>query len=314
MFAVTALLAVLVTVAATNLRDPHDPYRPVTIVAALTTVVLIADVVTGSRLQFGSMLGLSPLIGGRFYGFGNVAFGVFAVCAIFAVIGLAAPLVRQQRRVAAALLVAGLGLVVAIVDGWPSFGADFGGMLAIFLGFGVFALLVSGQRFSITKAALVAVSGIAFTALVAAIDYLRPAESRTHLGDFVEKVLNGDAGGVVQRKLEGTVNSFMDWPFTPVPFLLALLAWVVLDPERFRAHGLSKAFVQTPTLRAGLAGTFIMAVVGALTNDSGVVVAAVMLSLAVPFVVAAVTSPGITPPEAEPVRPQGPMSRSSLSS
>ena len=30
------------------------------------------------------------------------------------------------------------GLVIAFIDGWPTFGADFGGMIALVVGFGVF--------------------------------------------------------------------------------------------------------------------------------------------------------------------------------
>lgn len=52
----------------------HSPMGPVGAVAALTFVVLAVDVMNGSSLQVASLLGLNPIVGGRYFGLGNVAF------------------------------------------------------------------------------------------------------------------------------------------------------------------------------------------------------------------------------------------------
>ena len=50
-------------------RDPLDPLITAT---AVVVGLLVADVVLGSRLQINSALGNSPIVGGRFTGFGNL--------------------------------------------------------------------------------------------------------------------------------------------------------------------------------------------------------------------------------------------------
>ena len=40
------------------------------------------DVMTGSRLQLSSLMGLQPVVAGRFYGMGNVTFAIFVTAAL----------------------------------------------------------------------------------------------------------------------------------------------------------------------------------------------------------------------------------------
>ncbi|MES6118732.1 hypothetical protein U6M47_12790, partial [Cutibacterium acnes] len=49
-------------------------------------------------------------------------------------------------------------------------------------------------------------AAVAATAALAVLDYLRPAEDRTHLGGFVQTVLDGGAWDVVGRKLEANLR------------------------------------------------------------------------------------------------------------
>ena len=51
------------------------------------------------------------------------------------------------------------------------------------------------------------VGAVALAALVALLDWLRPAASRTHLGEFVESVLTGEAGAVVGRKVAQNLSN-----------------------------------------------------------------------------------------------------------
>ena len=71
---------------------------PVGVVSAATMVVLAADVMTGSRLQLSSLMGLQPVVGGRFYGMGNVTFALFATATILLCIAVADHFVRAGRR------------------------------------------------------------------------------------------------------------------------------------------------------------------------------------------------------------------------
>ncbi len=47
-----------------------------------TFALLIIDVVLGGRLQINTVFGYSPIVAGRFSGFGNLAYGLLAMSAI----------------------------------------------------------------------------------------------------------------------------------------------------------------------------------------------------------------------------------------
>lgn len=311
MLVTSVALAVGLVAVALLLPWARATYRPVAIVSGTTVVVLAVDVMTGSHLQFASSLGLSPIAAGRFYGFGNVAFSVFAACSVFLAVALSARWVAAGRRVVASLIVFGFGVVVGLIDGWPAFGADFGGMIALIVGFGLFALLISPRGLSLRGVVLILLAGAAFAVIVSFADYLRPEDSRTHLGDFVASVLGGDSSSTIGRKLAASINSFTFTALAPaIPVLYALFFWVVLRPGRFRATQLIEAYRATPTLQAGLISGLVMAGLGAFVNDSGVIVTGTMLGVGLPLVVAASADPrrrararaGQDPPVAPPSR------------
>ncbi len=70
---------------------------PMAVVSLVTVVVLAADVLLGSHLQLSSLLGLQPVVGGRFYGVGNVTFAVFASAALLLAVAVSGHYVRQGR-------------------------------------------------------------------------------------------------------------------------------------------------------------------------------------------------------------------------
>ena len=68
---------------------------------------------------------------------------------------------------------------------------------------------------------------------IAFLDWLRPAESRTHLGKFVQQVLDGDGLGVVGDKLGANLKLVFGTPFSPlVPIALIALIWIVAMMSR----------------------------------------------------------------------------------
>ena len=86
-------------------------------------VVLAADVMTGSRLQLSSLMGLQPVVGGRFYGMGNVTFALFATATIMLCIAVADHFVRAGRRPVAVGAVSAIGLAAVVVDASPAWAA-----------------------------------------------------------------------------------------------------------------------------------------------------------------------------------------------
>ncbi|MEU9891398.1 hypothetical protein [Sphaerisporangium sp. NPDC051011] len=293
---------------------------PLTVVAGVTSLALLLDVLTGSRLQVNAVTGYEPVTGGRFYGFSNIAFAVYATGTILALAGVAQALVERGRRTLALAVCLAYGLLAIFADGWPSWGADFGGVPAFVLGFAVFMMLLSGRRVTFGRLAVVGVAGVALILVIAFADRLRPAEQRTHLGAFAQQVLDGEALPVVGRKLGAMLGiTIGNWQLSLLSLVaLAFLYFVLARPSRWGASALSLAYERAPALHAGLFGALTAALAGFLLNDSGIAIPAMALTVAVPLTLAASlravllaqpTTPGRPSAPAEATAPPGPSTR-----
>ncbi|WP_302893192.1 hypothetical protein [Actinomadura luzonensis] len=263
---------------------------PLTVVAGITSLALLLDVMTGSALQVNAVTGYEPVTGGRFYGFSNIA---FAVCSTGTVLGLAGVaqwlLGRGLPRAVTVGVCALYGMFAVFADGWPSWGADFGGVPAFVVGLAVFLILLSGRRVSVLRLLLVGVAGVAVIGALSVVDWLRPEARRTHLGTFVQQVIDGQAWTVVGRKLSAMIGVTVgNWSLTLLTLVaLAFLFLVLARPSRYGAAALGQAYALAPTLRAGLLGALTCAFIGFLMNDSGIAIPAMALTVAVPLTLAA---------------------------
>ncbi|MGQ0629976.1 MAG: hypothetical protein ACT4P1_02975 [Sporichthyaceae bacterium] len=279
--------AVIITVLAVAGPWRRRPYGPAGAIAALTIVTFAADVALGSRLQINALFGLSPLIAGRFHGFGNIAFAVFAMATLIAMAALAAILVRHSTRVVAGLAVAALGAVAVAFDGWPGLGADFGGVLALVPGVAILSLGVAAARLNLARLVGIAVLAVGTAAAIAVLDWTRPADARSHLGRFVQDVIDGDGLSVLGRKLDANLGLFADFPLigiATVP-ILALVLTALTQPQKLGLHALARAQDQDPVLRPLLVACLSTALIGFAVNDSGVIVPATALTAAGPLLV-----------------------------
>jgi hypothetical protein len=177
--------------------------------------------------------------------------------------------------------------VVIALDGAPQLGRDFGGVLASVPGFLLLAMLLTRTRVTVTR--LLAILGAAVLAVgtVAYLDWLRPADERTHLGRFVDQVLSGEAWTVISRKgqanLDILLGSSLAWM---LPVALVAAWWLVRPGGLLRggsAGGLSRP--DTAALKAGLLAVALSLTLGAAVNDSGVAVPATAAALLVPLLV-----------------------------
>lgn len=252
---------------------------PAAVVAALTAGILAVDIGTGSRLQMSSLAGYSPLVAGRFSGFGNVAYAVFATGALL----LAACLAAHRRRRTQTLIVTAIGVSAVVCDGSPLWGSDFGGVIALVPAFAVLGLMVTGRRISVPRLAGMALAAIAAVSLFAYLDYLRPVADQTHLGRFVGQLIDGTGWTVIRRKADSNLHLLTHSVLTLlVPIAVIFLAAVLLRPT----GGLRRAFERAPAFRAGLIGVLVMGVVGFLANDSGVAIPALAMTVAIPAAIA----------------------------
>ncbi|WP_019874500.1 hypothetical protein [Sporichthya polymorpha] len=277
-------------IAATAAGGPwrRAPYGAATAVAVVTAGTFGLDVMFGSRLQMNNPFGLSPLIAGRFYGFGNIAFAVFAVCALVAAAGGAAALIRRGRPEPAAVVVLVVGAIAALVDGWPRFGADFGGVIALVPGVALLAAGVAGIRVTVGRALAVGALAVALAAAIAVLDWRRGPGSRSHLGSFVQDVVDGEGLDVIGRKLDANLGLLVDAPIivaAAVP-LTVLAVLTLLRPTALGLDALARAQAADPVLRPLMLACLTTALIGFAVNDSGVIVPAVALLAAGPLLVA----------------------------
>ncbi len=256
-------------------------------VAGITAGVLAADVLTGSRLQLSSIMGLQPLVGGRFYGLGNQQFALFATGAILLATALAAEAKRRARHRLAVGVIIVVGLLTVVIDGTPGLGSDFGGPPALIPAFAVLTLLTAGVRLSFARVGLVVAGTLAAVAALSLVDYLRPAADRTHLGRFVETVLSGGAGAVIERKLSQNLAILVGSEISLlVPLGMLFVIAVLMRPAPCGPAPLQQAWRHDPVLKYGLIAVVIALLIGMAVNDSGTVVPGIGSCLAIPLLIA----------------------------
>jgi hypothetical protein len=312
---VALVVALTATIGAIAVAGPWRRHRlgPVAIVAAITVATLAVDVVTGSRLQLSAILGLNPVVGGRFFGLGNVAFAVFATALVILAAGLADPVWRTGRTAAAAMLAGAVGLVGTFVDAWPAWGADAGGPLALVPAIVLLSLGIAGRRVRWSTFLPALAVGMLALAVLAVVDFLRPAADRGHLGRFAQSALDGDAGDIVLRKLDQNLD--LARSSTPLVWLipLALLAawWIATQPGSRLAEAWQALFTDHPAMRHAALAITTLATLGLVLNDTGIAIPPVAAMLAVPIYAAladrtasggAAPSAGPGPPTARPGR------------
>ncbi|MER5621000.1 hypothetical protein ABT061_08135 [Streptosporangium sp. NPDC002544] len=275
------------------------PLGPLTVVAAITSMALLADVMTGSVLQVNAVTGYEPVTGGRFYGFSNIAFAVYSAGTILALAGTAQWLISRGRRGLALAVCVTYGGLAVFADGWPAWGADFGGVPAFLVGVAILVILLAGGRVSPVKLGLAGLAGVLLIGTIAVADWRRPADQRTHLGAFVQQVLDGEAWTVVGRKFGAMIGVTVgNWSLSLLTLVALAFLFLVLDrPSRWGASALGRAYALSPALRAGLIGALACALIGFLMNDSGIAIPAMALTVAVPLTLAAsVRALALSPP------------------
>jgi hypothetical protein len=264
-------------------RWGRRPLLRVSVPLGLLFALLVVDVVAGTGFQLSAVFGYSPTAGGRYAGFGNLAFAqVAAAGALLAAV--VAHLLGGRRGAWAGV---GLLAVVVVADGLPAWGADVGGVLAGLPGFAVVAAGLLGAHLSL--AWVLGTAGVAVTAVAAfgGLDLLRPPGQRTHLGRLLERMADDGLAPLrdaIARK--GDVAWDLALPaarrWLPlVPAGLAFVAFVAFGP----GAALRRLGARVPQLGPAVAGLLVVAALGFALNDSGVAIPAMMLGVLTPALV-----------------------------
>jgi hypothetical protein len=257
-------IAIAGALAALATRARRHPLSPLGVVLAATVLVIVLDTWTGTRLQISSWLGYSLHSAGRFYGIPNTTFAVLAASALV-LVGI---IVDRSARRREALWASGCLLaLVALSSGAPMLGANVGSLITMVLVFGGTMVVLSGRQIQWRTVVLAGLVLAAALGAAAGIDLTRPPEARSHLGQFVEEVIDDGPGTVLDtftRKQAANLRimrvSIWTW-MIPVAaiFVLYLLVW-----ERRATELLPPRSPLRTTAIAVAAG----ALVGFVANDS----------------------------------------------
>jgi hypothetical protein len=252
---------------------------PLIAVTGLTAVVSLVDQWIGAPLSFTGLFGYSPLLGARYYGLGNEMSGLLLGSVLVAV-ALAldtwrdAAWTRHVRTWGWPVV----GLVVLVTAAAPFWGANVGAVAWMAVGFLAGWLMLNGRKVWTWRNLVIVVVVIAvIVAGFAAIDLLGAAGSETHLGRAVSGALAGGPDSLwalIARKAEtnARVLGRTNWTWLLVAVLL------LLGYMRWRPRGEFAAMLKEyPSFSAAVAASLFAGVVGYFTEDSGIIIPALLL-------------------------------------
>ncbi|HEX4482785.1 MAG TPA: hypothetical protein VH081_03295 [Solirubrobacteraceae bacterium] len=256
--AITLSCFALAAIADALLPWPRAPLLPV----AVGVLALVIDALAGTQLLVRSLLGPNPILGARFYGFGNELKSGLAVAVLAAVAAALYPAIRSRR---AAALTAAAGVVLAAIEGSARIGAGVGGVILVAAGFAVATLVLLPGSFSRGRALLVIASPLVALAALALLDLATAHGSGHFTGSILHARSAGDLRDVIVRRYGAAWTELKNHAM-PYATALALLYAVLAVRRRAR---LLAPVDSDPAWFATLAGGLTAGVVGSFSEDSG---------------------------------------------
>jgi hypothetical protein len=231
---------------------------------ALSVAAFTFDAALGAVMQPGSLLNSRPIFGLRWYGFGNVTFAAYATAGLFLAGYLADRCLVANRRAAAVAAVGSIGFAIVLCEGWPTMGGDFGGVIALTPAVLWLMLALSGVKITWPKLLVIAGAALLLVAAISVLDWLRGPDQRSHLGNFVQRVLDGDALDVISRKAVASAETIVS-PLGIGSLLIGVVLWIVI-----MTYAVPRISPDFTTVRATLIAALIVAILGTLLNDGGI--------------------------------------------
>ena len=270
----------LVFAGACKLVGRRGPADPIVLALGAITTVHVLDALTGAHLELNTVFGYTGTVGIRLAGLGNPGSAQLCASALLCATLLAW---RFPSRAGFRFAMAMLAVVVVAV-GAPMWGQDFGGAISAAPAYLLLGLLLSGRKITARAVALLAGILVAAGILVGLVDLARPANGRTHVGRFFEKIGNEGISGfttVIGRKLGLMLGTFSNTGYVLLVLgvlgAMAVIAWKSDWPQRIAAW--------IPATKAGIISFAVLIVLATILNDSGIQVTGMMLAVLVPTIV-----------------------------
>ncbi len=236
--------------------------------AGLTVAAFTIDAGLGAVMQPGSLINSRPVFGLRWYGFGNVTFAAYASAGLLLAGYLAHRLLEHGRTRAAVVAVAAIGFGIVVCEGWPGMGTDFGGVVALTppLLWLMFAIHQGDRTGSVSwpKLAVAGAGAVLAITIIAVLDWSRGPGARSHLGNFVQRLIDGDAWDIVVRKGIASVETIAS-PMGLISLAIGIPLWIATF--RWAVPRITPVYSTIrPVAMAGLA----VAILGTALNDGGI--------------------------------------------
>lgn len=270
---------VLIWIAVTWLGRGRPATVPLIAVTSITVVTLLIDQWLGAPLSFVGLFGYSPLLGARYYGLGNEMAGLILGSMLVAVTLMIDT--WRDARWTAHLRVWGwpvIGVVILATSAAPFWGANIGTIAWMTVAFIVGWLMLQGRRVWTWRNLAIIVALVAvILAGVIAIDLAGAPGTETHLGRAVFGTRSGGLASfwtIVVRKAETNLRVLgrTNWTWLLVA-VLTLLGYM-----RWRPRGEFAAMLREyPAFSAAVAASLFGGVAGYFTEDSGIIIPALLL-------------------------------------
>jgi hypothetical protein len=143
-------------------------------------------------------------------------------------------------------------------------GSDFGGVIALTPAVLWLMLALSGMKITWPKLLAIGGAAVLAVAVISALDWRRGPDRRTHLGNFVQRIIDGDALDVVSRKAVASAETFVS-VMGITSLLIGVVLWIVIF--RYVIPRISPEFT---TVHSTSDAVLIVAIVGTLLNDGGI--------------------------------------------
>lgn len=259
--------------------DRFGPMRaPVAALSLIAAVALSVDQFAGAPLSYTGFLSYSPLPGARYYGMGNegaaLLFGSAAIGLAFVLDGIERPELRRKVGLWGIPIV---GLIVAWIGTDPQLGANIAVAIWAIVGFAAMWAIYNKVR---VDWRVVGVSVLVMVVMIAGfsiVDLRSDPGEQSHLARAWESMEKGGASElwlIAVRKIETNIRvlTHTNWSF----LLLAVLAF--LGFMRWRPQGdFAATLTENPGYSAGMAACLIGGVAAYVTEDSGIVIPALIM-------------------------------------
>ena len=262
-------------------QDPQKISRlPIIFISVVTTLVIVGDQLLGAPASFASFFGYSPIAAFRFYGIGNEGAAIL-IGSVLVGIALILDAARdagwaKTEKQLKTWGIPAIGVFITFVGASPILGASNGFTPFSVAGFATLWILANERKIDWKSILGILVTIAGFVLMFMAID--RFTAGQTHMIRAVDSAAQGgliEIWHIIVRKAETSLRVFttsthFSWSFAT---LLGYLIYMRLRP----AGDFKNLITRNKYFGDAIAAVLVAGVAAVLSNDSGIVLPALMV-------------------------------------